>query len=356
MSRPLQLIDVFAGAGGLTRGFADEGFTPTAAVEHELPAAATYAENFGDHVQVVDSAVFARGSLPRADVVVGGPPCQGFSSIGARRAGDQRNQRWRDLVEVVRKTRPAFFVVENVPQFLESAAYRGLLGETRRGGALEAYRSVQAGVLNAADYGAPQRRRRAFVIGSVGPYVGLPHPTHAQDGREGLPPWRTLREALANLPDPRTSLWAEGLTEFRGLTLPGAFTSAQLHLTPPLSQLSARRYAAVPQGGSRFDLPDDLLAPCWRRPTRGSSDVMGRLHWDKPSVTLRTEFYKPEKGRFLHPSAPRALTLHEGALLQGFPDQHRWCGTRGHVARQIGNAVPVPLAAALARHLRRHLL
>lgn len=243
-----------------------------------------------------------------------------------------------------------------MPQFLESAAYRDLLAETRRGGALEAHQSIQSGVLDAADFGAPQRRLRAFVVGSVGPEVGLPHPTHAQDGKEGLPAWRTLRQTLGNPAAPRTSLWRDGLTDFQGLTLSGAFTSAELHLTPPLTSLSARRYAAIPTGGSRIDLPDDLLAPCWRRPTQDSSDVMGRLHWDKPSVTLRTEFYKPEKGRFLHPSAPRALTLREGALLQGFPDDHRWCGTRGRVARQIGNAVPVPLAAALARHLRRHLL
>ena len=119
--------------------------------------------------------------------------------------------------------------------------------------------------------------------------------------------------------------------------------------------MSLARFAAIPPGGDRRDLPDRLKAPCWRRHDSGARDVMGRLHWDRPSVTIRTGFTKPEKGRYLHPSEDRAITHYEAALLQGFPDTHRFIGSRTSIARQIGNAVPVQLGSAVARRLLEHL-
>ena len=98
-----------------------------------------------------------------------------------------------------------------------------------------------------------------------------------------------------------------------------------------------------------------LLPACWRKHRIGTADVMGRLRWDRPSVTIRTEFFKPEKGRYLHPTEPRALSHREAATLQGFPDSFRWCGTKLDIARQIGNAVPISLGRELARHLARSL-
>jgi DNA (cytosine-5)-methyltransferase 1 len=106
---------------------------------------------------------------------------------------------------------------------------------------------------------------------------------------------------------------------------------------------------------NRFDIPDHLLARCWREHTSGSVDVMGRLSWDKPSVTIRTEFFKPEKGRYLHPTEHRALTHHEAARIQGFPDDYKWVGSKVSIARQIGNAVPIPLGRAIGQHLLQYL-
>lgn len=355
MSRALHLVDVFAGCGGLTQGFVEAGFTPVSAVDLDPAAAATYASNFGPHVRVEDAERFAGGGFPRTDVVVGGPPCQGFSNIGTRAAGDPRNELWRHMVEVIRKTRPVFFVIENVPQFLRSPALSGLDLATRRHGPLEGYRIQVAQVVNAADFGAAQLRKRAIVIGSSGPTVRLPEPTHQRLPSGGLPRWRTVRDAIGSLAEPAPGGWPERAAMSRGWQGQGPTPGAELHVAPPPTDLSARRYAAIPPGGNRYDLPDELSMDCWRRPTRGSSDVMGRLDWDRPAVTLRTEFHKPEKGRFLHPSQDRPLTMREGALLQGFPDSFRWCGSRAHVARQIGNAVPVPLARAIATRLRSHL-
>ena len=133
--------------------------------------------------------------------------------------------------------------------------------------------------------------------------------------------------------------------------LPGPYTSRQLHVDRLYSTVSKARFRCIPPGGNRHDLPIELQAPCWRGFTKGASDVMGRLHWDKPSVTIRTEFTKPEKGRYLHPSEDRALTLYEGAVLQGFPDSYKWVGSRTDIARQIGNAVPIDLGRAIAEQL-----
>ena len=169
LPRSLNLVDVFAGCGGLTQGFVESGFTPVSAVELDRAAAGTYAANFGPRIKVQDAAQFAQGSFPRTDVVVGGPPCQGFSNLGARTARDPRNDLWRQMVEVVRKTRPLFFVLENVPQFLRSLAFEGLTAATRHGGPLAGYRIDVAQVVNAADHGVAQVRRRAIVIGSCGP-------------------------------------------------------------------------------------------------------------------------------------------------------------------------------------------
>ena len=167
-------------------------------------------------------------------------------------------------------------------------------------------------------------------------------------------PWRTVQDAIGDLPVPIHASWPAGRSVLNGGSLFGPTRGGELHLASRQSVLSTQRYRAIPLGGNRHDLPDHLKADCWRKPTQGASDVMGRLSWDRPAVTLRTEFYKPEKGRFLHPSEPRPLTMREGALLQGFPDDFLWCGSKADVARQIGNAVPVPLARAIAMALRTH--
>lgn len=343
MSRDLQLIDVFAGCGGMTRGFSEAGFVPVAAVESDPVAAATYSANFGGHVAVREADEFARGSLPRADVVIGGPPCQGFSNLGRRDDSDPRNKLVTALIEVVRKARPAFFVVENVPPFLSSASFRLLEKACHPREVLAGYR-LTAGILNAADFGTPQTRRRAIVLGQRYTNLELPTPTH---GAAASVPWTTVREAWRHLP-PMTNV-----TDDTCPTRPR--TTATLHTHPRPSALNAARYAHIPVGGGRNDLPLHLRPDCWKRPTRGAADSMGRLSWDRPSVTIRTEFFKPEKGRYLHPEEPRGLTLAEGAVLQGFDEAALWYGTRAQVARQIGNAVPVQLASAIALQLNNAL-
>lgn len=346
-----EFIDLFSGCGGLTEGFAsvrdrDARFIPVGAVEIDPYAAATYAANFGPIVFHGDIADWIGMGLPAADVVVGGPPCQGFSSLGKRNPGDTRNKLWMRYAEIVAEVRPYYFVLENVPPFLKSDQFRLLEDVTQTGGDLEEYTLEESPLtVIASEYGAAQKRRRAVVIGR---HRDLPP---IELDRADRP--RTVRDSIRHtdlevseklLPDRETTI-----SVLNGhIDAPGRFRTAELHLTRNFTDLSLRRFAAIGIGGNRHDLPDELRAPCWRKGHDGSHDVMGRLHWDRPSVTIRTEFWKPEKGRYLHPEADRPITHMEAALLQGFPSDFWWMGTKISIGRQIGNAVPVELGQAVA--------
>ena len=282
---------------------------------------------------------------PRADVVVGGPPCQGFSTLGKQNPNDPRNSLWREYARALSTIAPDYFVIENVAAFFRSPQWEILQAETSAG-ALSNY-EVQPYLLNAAHFGVPQIRKRAVIIGRRSGLPPVPDPIGSHPDPSS---WSTVRTALAKLPiqvDPMKTELPTQLFEFAGKDLPGSFKTSDLHLTRKLSPILLERFAHIPPGGNRTDIPDDLLAPCWRRHTSGSMDVMGRLRWSRPSVTIRTEFVKPEKGRYLHPSEDRPLTHAEAALLQTFPLDYQWCGAKFSIAKQIGNAVPVLMARSL---------
>lgn len=355
-ANPYTLIDLFAGCGGMTQGFVNFGFRPTLAVEWDLAAAATYAANFGhDHIFWGDIAELPDSSVPEADVVIGGPPCQGFSNLGTRDPDDPRNRLWREYVRVVSRARPKVFVIENVDRFRSSHEFQLLVQEVESG-ALRDY-AIEVAILNAADYGVPQRRRRTIVVGSRIGRPELPVPRFSQTG-VGDRAWRTVRNAFAGIPFETSSTeLPASRVQFFGQPVPGTFKGLDLHLGRNPRPLSLQRYDAIPPGGGRFDLPDELMPDCWRNKRSGTTDVMGRMRWDAPSLTIRTEFFKPEKGQYLHPEwsaksphdrVNRPITHWEAARLQGFPDDFAWCGRKIEIARQIGNAVPVGLSEAVA--------
>ncbi len=360
MKKPT-VIDLFAGCGGMTDGFVRAGFDPIAAVESNLAAAATYAANFGeDHVHWCDIADW-RDSIPEADVVIGGPPCQGFSNLGTRDATDPRNKLWREYARVVMAAQPKVFVIENVDRFAASPEF-GLLQNKVRYGSLRGYKLTHA-VLNAADYGVPQRRRRTIVIGSRVGAPSIPEPTHAQSG--DLPYWNSVQFALADVPfETETTSMPSTVTPFFGESVPGPFKGNEIHIGRNPRAESLRRYDCIPPGGGRFDLPDELMPDCWLNKPTGTTDVMGRMKWYEPSLTIRTEFFKPEKGQYLHPQwdqddpdnrVNRPITHLEAARLQTFPEDFLWCGSKIEIAKQIGNAVPPVLASALAATVKELL-
>lgn len=347
--KALKIVDLFAGCGGLSQGFKQSGyFIPVKAVELEKAAAATYAENFGaDHVYCGDINEWVEEDLPEADVVVGGPPCQGFSNLGKKQEDDNRNKLWQRYVDALVKIEPKAFLLENVDRFLASREFTALQAETGEGMRLANY-TIAAKIVRATDYGSAQLRRRVIVIGTRRDLTKIEIP----EGNTPRSEWRTVKDVLAGVPQwipedrielPPKPKRTDGLL--------GPFLSSELHLTRKYKQLSMRRFESIPPEGNRFDLPDHLKADCWKKHTTGSGDVMGRLRWETPSVTIRTEFHKPEKGRYLHPVEHRAITHYEAALIQGFPPNFKWVGSKVEIAKQIGNAVPVELAQALAEHI-----
>ena len=342
------VLDLFAGAGGLSAGVTSPGgFRTIAAVELDRAAAATYKLNHPE-TEVFQGFIqdwLTQVEVPDVDVVVGGPPCQGFSTLGKQDTEDDRNALWYEYAKTITRARPKWFVVENVAAFMKSEQFDLFRLETEsRSGILRDW-AFDARVVNAADYGSHQARKRALLIGHRRdvPAPPWPKPTH-------LDRHQTVRDAIFDLPfEVTTSEWPVQTITVDGTTMLGGLSTRQLHIGRRYLKLSMDRFAAIPLEGNRFDLPDDLKAPCWLKHTSGSGDVMGRLRWDKPSVTIRTEFFKPEKGRYIHPVANRAITHREAAILQGFPSEYLWAGTREQIARQIGNAVPLELGAAVGR-------
>jgi DNA (cytosine-5)-methyltransferase 1 len=370
----LTLVDLFAGCGGMTRGFEDSGaFRSVFAAEFDRDAAATYAANFGDHVAggpIEDVAVF-----PAADVVIGGPPCQGFSPLNRAAVGFERRGLWREYLRALEAIEPKAFVMENVPELLRSAEFAEFQKRAESLGF-----KVESEILNAADFGVPQRRRRAIVVGIREGSILWPAPTHA-DPSPNLRPLVTHRATKGRgLPANPSSFVTHRVTNDYGLPPAPASREpwvtfreavAGLSLAPdgrrwhrarnPRPE-SVRRYKAVPRdGGDRFAMQrnldraglGDLVPNCWRNKPTGTTDVFGRLWWDRPAITIRTEFYKPEKGRYLHPSAHRPITVREAARLMSFPDDFVLPEDQSmsSIARQVGNAVPPLLARRIAEAL-----
>lgn len=362
-SRRYRLIDLFCGAGGMSLGFSKDFGQPFESVwanDFNQFCVDTYNENFGNHCVVGDIVEILKKNeikIPQAEIVIGGPPCQGFSLLNKNRRNDPRKELWRPFLDVVEKSGASIFVMENVPQLLGTFEHGEIVGVADSLGF-----KVWQDKLIAADYGVSQTRTRAFIIGCkfADPSILFPprktnfNPngkskqlTLPFDRQEYLSPpsrWKTVRDAIGELPPP------EG-TMIRNIESP-----LDLHFGRNPTELSKKRYRAIPKEGmNRFDLQriaPELTPKCWIRKKTGGTDLFGRLWWDRPSVTIRTEFFKPEKGRYLHPEQHRPITHREAARFQSFPDSFRFIGSKIEIAKQIGNAVPPLLAARVADVVR----
>jgi DNA (cytosine-5)-methyltransferase 1 len=351
-----RFIDLFAGAGGFSLGFREafgDDFISVWANDDNRYAVSTYNANFGNHCvegDIVNLLNDEQVQIPPADVVIGGPPCQGFSLLNKNRVDDPRKQLWRPYLEVVEKSDAQVFVMENVSQLLGSEEYEQIAEEARRLGF-----KLASAKLHAADYGVPQLRSRAFIVACrfTDPEAFFPPPkTHYKPNNGngdivGLAPWRTVRDAIGDLPKPRG-------TEIKEVPAP-----LDIHFKRSPTEKSLQRYKTIPQEGmNRFDLQrlaPELTPKCWIKKTQGGTDLFGRLWWNRPAFTIRTEFFKPEKGRYLHPSQHRPITHREAARLQTFPDAFRFCGSKIEIAKQIGNAVPPLLGKHVAECVRAML-
>lgn len=328
---PLLAIDLFCGCGGLTLGLKEAGFRVVGAVELDWLAAKTYRANHPEvHLwvrdirdltpqEVMETLQLAVGQV---DLLAGCPPCQGFSHLRtlnrSRPVEDERNNLLFDFLRYVRGLRPRFVMMENVPGLIHDERFGVFVNELRSLGY-----SVDYGIVDAADYGVPQRRRRLILLAGHGKEVYLTPPLGNRV---------TVGDVLKNLP-------------------PAGASGDPLHDFPEKRSDSVlQRIRNIPKdGGSRLALGDEEQLPCHRR-CNGFKDVYGRMAWNDVAPTITTGCFNPSKGRFLHPEEDRAITMREAALLQGFPKSYVFCLDRGKtgVARMIGNAFPPPLSKAQA--------
>ncbi len=317
------VVDLFAGAGLLSSAFKAQGFRVTLAVEQNAVAAATYRANVGDHVTVGDI-----GSIPPSgtcDVLVAGPPCQGFSTLGKRDAEDPRNRLSMLVAVWAEALSPKIVVIENVPTFLASRHWVHLRARLEGLGY-----GVSSAVLNGVDYGLPQFRRRCFAFASKVGAPTIPPPNSGQP--------MTVRAAWAGLP-----------------SVPDGRNG---HVARTCSELALERMRVIPYGGDKRDvlrLAPHLAPASWWKIRGEATDVWGRMLWDEPSNTLRTALLNASKGRYIHPEQDRVITLREAARLQSIPDRWKFTGTPYQVARQIGNGVPPAMGKVVARAVRQLL-
>jgi DNA (cytosine-5)-methyltransferase 1 len=340
-------IDLFCGAGGLSLGLRQAGLQPVYSIDCNETAVHTYRANLGGHVahgHVVDEI-----DLPEADVIVGGPPCQGFSSAGLRRRGDHRNTLVSCFARIIARRRPLAFVFENVEGFLTSddgAYVMDLLSPL-----VEAGYRIQLRKVNAANFGVPQHRKRVLAIGGLGWDPSFPEATHYAYGApgaglaaRGLPRAPTIGDSLADLPPPATE--------------PPGVPSG--HFFRPLVGVDLERARALKPGQKMRDLPAELCHESYHR--RANRRVMDGTPTERrggpPSGVRRLVADEPSKAitggalsEFLHPTEDRNLTLRECARLQTFPDDFVFTGGVTEQSLLIGNAVPVLLARTIGESL-----
>ncbi|MGQ4374515.1 DNA cytosine methyltransferase [Streptomyces sp. SAS_267] len=334
MSRP-SAIDLFAGAGGATRGLRDAGFRVLAAVENDPEAAESYRRNHPRVLlyeadirsvaapQIAEAAKLKRGDL---DLLKACPPCQGFSSLAKGEVDQARNDLVLDVARFVDVFLPKTLLLENVPGLQRDRRLPQLLNELESLG----YSFMRA-LLDASTFGVPQRRRR-FILMGVRKDVGqlLPESDPLSYLPESfLTTQKTARQALAHLA--RHSMPDDPLNTHR-----------------KSNEKVFARISAIPVGGNRFDLPEEHQLDCHRKlNNRSASGSYGRVKLDEPAPTMTTRCTTPACGAFVHPTENRGLTLREAATFQSFPVTYKFHGFYGSIERQIGNAVPVRMAKGL---------
>lgn len=337
----LTSIDLFAGAGGLSYGLVEEGFQVVTAVEIDPVSAKSYSLNHRKTNLIVDDIRQVRGpqilrqaglSVGELDLLTGCPPCQAFSTLRTRRRKQQIDDPSKELIiemlRLVRSIRPRAVIVENVPGLANDNHFTSFRLGLKQAG----YQSTYA-VLNASDFGVPQRRKRLILVALRGKDIPLSWSSYRCERR-------TVRNAIGHLTSPGTS--GDILHD-----IPERRTPAMI----------ARIKATPKNGGSRRDISPELQCACHTR-IDGFKDVYGRMAWDDVAPTITSGCNNPSRGRFLHPDEDRAITLREAALLQTFPQSYQFCFDRGkeHVACQIGNAFPPDMIRPIARIISRELL
>jgi DNA (cytosine-5)-methyltransferase 1 len=381
-------IDLFCGAGGLSYGFQEAGFVCALGIDQDADACETHAANLFSKTRCLDiqtitcpPKLMEELGIPRVDVIIGGPPCQGFSLVGrgkvrslSREVQDRisrQNYLYREFVRFVKALHPQFFVMENVPHL--SSFADGIMMQAIREDFDTLGYDIYPEVLEAAQYGVPQHRRRLFIIGTrIGWVYRRPRTTHGD-----TIPVRTLADAIADLPPvqapslleelpyiprrPPDVNVSEAYTALMRSTVPHVHQGAIFdHVVRPVRKDDYVIFRAMKQGDRYRDVDPQYRRYAMKRSQRDGRDAFAdryyKLRWDQPCVTITAHMAK-DGYRYIHPDIdqPRTLSVREAARIQSFPDHFRFAGYRTSRFYQIGNAVPPLLAEAIGRSIARAL-
>lgn len=341
--RPVTVIDLFCGAGGLTRGLLDAGISVVAGYDNDVSCRYAYEANNEGALFKLKSVVDVTADelakyYPKKGVrvLVGCAPCQPFSKY-TQGSNTQRDSKWPLLYEFGRlanELRPEIISMENVPEIQRHEVFLAFVKNLK-----ERDYHVSHTEAYCPDYGVPQRRKRLVLLASQFGPIDL---MKIQKESDKL----TVREAISHLPPLEA----------------GEVAQDALHRSSRLSALNLKRIKASHQGGTWRDWPKDLVARCHQTEMgKNYPSVYGRMEWDRPSPTITTQFFGFGNGRFGHPEQDRALTLREGAILQSFPDYYKFVEKGQQVSfaklgKMIGNAVPVRLGEAIGLSILEHLV
>lgn len=338
-------VDLFSGAGGLTHGLVQAGWIPMLGVDNWPDAVRTYSTNFANHsaflgnVEQLDTTALRSVVPERPDWVVGGPPCQGFSTVGKRIRQDPRNRLVYEFARVVSILKPTGFLIENVLGLRDMRFIDGICDLFSSIGY-----SVTSMVLPAANYGVPQLRRRVFFVGDAGGRTfNIPKPTHQEDQ------FVTVWDAISDLPevDPgceATQYVLPPQSAYQRALRAGSKT-IQGHRASSHPDYLVEAISHIPDGGNRLSIPKHL------QPKSGFHNSYSRLHSASPAVAVTQNMGKPSGTRCIHPFQNRGLTAREGARLQGFPDTFHFFGGATSQRLQIANSVSPILAKAIGEAL-----
>ncbi len=354
MKKKYSVLDLFAGVGGLSYGFAhNDAFEILAAneIEHDISVAYTLnhptVNMLNCSIDQLTPAILKKATNGRRiDIIVGGPPCQSYSTLGKRQM-DGRANLFMEYKRILQMLQPKAFIFENVS---------GLL--SMDGGKLfpriqEEFRSIgydlKYKVLDAVDYGVPQHRDRVILVGFKGNNnFEYPAATHGP----GLKPYVTLKDAIGDLPSLRSAQSSDVYAhradnDFLRYVRANAGDVLTEHKAPRNGEHLIKIMETLKEGEDKFSLPEEI------RPKSGYPNTYAKLWWDQPSTTITRNFATPSSSRCIHPRDSRAMTIREGARLQSFPDDYQFYGGDGMKKLEIGNAVPPLLSVALAEQMAK---
>lgn len=346
----INVLDIFSGCGGLVYGFHHNHFFNVVAANDIWDIACkSYKENYPDTLVInKDIKLLTKDDIPdKIDIVIGGPPCQSFSSIGKKNYNDERGQLYKEYGRILTEHNPKMFLFENVPNLLsldnDKLFYKIISFFDKLG-----YRCYSK-LLDCSNYGIPTTRKRVFLVGIKEPEKDFEFPKPLRTKKI------TVYDAISDIPlnvakiDNNIKYSTEPQNEYQNLMRKNSI-NCKYHYVNKYSDTMKEKLKCLPINGTRFDLPERFQLDCWKK-TKGYTDSFSRLKSSNYAATLTTNFLNPYCNTVIHPTENRTISIREAMRLQSFPDDYVLTGTLNEMAKQIGNSVPPLISIHLAKSI-----